>query len=142
MLPTWIGCECPINANATPKQKNLLRTAFASEREEMADASTKEGTGWCSSADKHVAAFAVRALFGFVLAIFCMGGLIYEMVYGGSRTEFIAMYFSLLSFASGYFLGATPGIKRPTEIPTTIPGSIQEMTPLTTQTEEEGGESV
>jgi hypothetical protein len=77
----------------------------------------------------------MRALFGFMLAIFYMGGLIYEMVYGGSCTEFIAMYFSLLSFASG---GATPGIKQLTEIPTTIPGS-QEMTPLMMQEE---GESV
>jgi hypothetical protein len=75
----------------------------------------------CGRADKHLAAFIVRVMFGFFLAAFCMAGLVYEMVEGGSRTEFIAMYFSLLSFAAGYFLGATPGIKRPAAVPTTVP---------------------
>ncbi|QKE44404.1 hypothetical protein [Yaravirus sp. 'brasiliensis'] len=75
-------------------------------------------TNCCARLDKHLAAFAVRVLFGFVLALFCMGALVYEMVHGGARTEFVSMYFSLLSFAAGYFLGATPGLKRPTAVTT------------------------
>lgn len=83
------------------------------------DTSTDQGdttTNCCARVDKHLAAFAVRVLFGFVLAFFCMGALVYEMVNGGARTEFVAMYFSLLSFAAGYFLGATPGLKRPAPV--------------------------
>lgn len=83
--------------------------------------------GCCGRIDKHLAAFAVRVLFGFVLALFCMGALVYEMVNGGARTEFVAMYFSLLSFAAGYFLGATPGLKRP--VTTALPYQYHHQQP-------------
>lgn len=73
------------------------------------------------SFDRHLLAFFVRVIFGFLLAIYCGGCLVYLMVNSSlnehdncSTVEqgFATMYFSLLSFAAGYFLGATPGVKK------------------------------
>ena len=69
----------------------------------------------CFAVDKHMAYFVVRSMFGFMLAMFCFGGLLYEMQADTSRTEYISMYFSLLSFVAGYFLGASPRLKRATK---------------------------
>lgn len=78
------------------------------------DASTsrRSYTSCCFAVDKHMANFVVRALFGFALAAFCAGGLLYEMAQDNPAVEFITMYFSMLSFVAGYFLGATPRLKR------------------------------
>jgi hypothetical protein len=59
-----------------------------------------------------MAAFVVRSAFGFALAAFCAGGLLFEMSEDSPGTEFVTMYFSLLSFVAGYFLGASPKLKR------------------------------
>lgn len=74
-------------------------------------------TSCCFAVDKHMANFVVRSMFGFALAMFCAGGLLYEMSHENPATEFITMYFSLLSFVAGYFLGASPRLKRAHKTP-------------------------
>lgn len=76
---------------------------------------------WRLNFDKHLLTFCVRAVFGFLLATFCATCLAWLMVMkvtgqtetcSEPTTEFTTMFFSLLSFAAGYFLGASPSVKR------------------------------
>jgi hypothetical protein len=82
--------------------------------EETAEDVPSKGT-WracCFSINKHMAEFCVRSIFGFMLTIFCTGAIIYCMVTEISKNEYVTMFFSLLSFAAGFFLGATPTLRK------------------------------
>lgn len=102
----------------TPSSSSQSEAAATRER---IVAAQNQRFRWKLTFDKHILTFCVRAVFGFLLAAFCAGCLIYLMIMrvSGSvdectdrTSEFTSMFFSLLSFAAGYFLGASPSVKR------------------------------
>lgn len=52
--------------------------------------------------------FMTRTFFGFVVTFCCFAGLFYMMLIPKEEvdSQFTAMYFSLLSFVTGYFLAS------------------------------------